>query len=89
MLDLVRPISQERDGEGINQGGTLQTRLRPLRDRLHELRTDGVAQDIAQHGEQMLHLELELKVERIRTIRTNGSTVTELVASSAALSRCA
>ena len=85
MLDLVRPISQERDGEGINQGGMLQTRLRPLRDRLHELRTDGVAQDIVQHGEQ----ELELKVERIRTIRTNGSTVTPLVAPSAALSRCA
>jgi len=89
VLDLVRPISQERDGEGINQGGMLQTRLRPLRDRLHELRTDGVAQDIAQHGEQVLYLELELKVERIRTIRTNGSTVTPLVASSAALSRCA
>jgi len=38
----------------------LQTRPRPLCDRLHELRTDGVAHDIAKHGEQVLHLGLEL-----------------------------
>ena len=37
----------------IGQGGMLQTRPRPLGRRLHELRPNGVAQDITQHGEQV------------------------------------
>ena len=61
LLDPVEPISGEQKREGIGQGRMLQTRPWPLRDRLHELLTDGVAQNIGQHGEQVLHLELELK----------------------------
>ena len=34
----------------------LQTRPRPLRDRLHDLGTNGVAQHVAQHGEQVVIL---------------------------------
>ena len=47
LIDPVKPIVGEWNREVIDQGGILQTRPRPLRDRLHELRTDGVAQNIA------------------------------------------
>ena len=49
----MKPIVGEWNRGWIGQRGMLQTRPRPLRDRLHELRTNGVAQNIAQHGEQV------------------------------------
>jgi len=56
VLDPVQPISGERNREGIDQGGMLQTRPRPLRDRLHELRTDGFAHDIVPDSAQVVIL---------------------------------
>lgn len=53
VLDPGQPISGEWDKKGSDHGGMLQTRPRPLGRRLHELRPNGVARDIAQHGEQV------------------------------------
>lgn len=62
VLDPAQPISGEQNcGRGSARVGCCRLDHGHCVTDFTILRTDGVAQGITQHGEQVLHLELELK----------------------------